>query len=49
MDYEISYTIPCGKFTMLAYAYEVAGILRNMAYLAINQKISLSNVTLKRI
>jgi len=49
MDYEISYTIPCGKFTMLAYAYEVAGILRNMALMAIEKKIRLSNVTLKRI
>ena len=49
MDYEISYTIPCGKFTLLAYADEVASILRGMAYMAINKKIRLSNVTLKRL
>lgn len=49
MDYEISYTIPCGKFSLLAYSHEVAGILRNMALMAINHKIRLSNVTLKRI
>ena len=49
MDYEISYTIPCGKFSMLAYSYEVAGILRNMALLAIGNKIRISNVTIKSV
>lgn len=49
MDYEISYTIPCGKFTLMAYSSEVASILRNMALMAINNKIRLSNVTLKKL
>jgi hypothetical protein len=48
MDYEIGYTIPCGKFTMLAYAYEVAGILRNMVHMAL-QGHQFSNVTITRV
>ena len=49
MDYQISYTIPCGEFTLLAYSYEVASILRGMAYMAMNHKVRLSNVTITKI
>ena len=49
MDYVISYTFPCGRSSLMVYSYEVASILRNLALMAIENKISLSNVTLRRL